>query len=529
MGRTSFPLELVALESPTPFARYRPAVGPLAASLAGLGVMLGIGHLVDIASLRGLDAHRQARADVAARLQGLESEANGGPFSTDQKTEFEELVKSAGALDDIVDELEIRAQAMTSIVGGDARDARSTEGPFAGINMPNARRSPDNVYDLAAYRQRAGSVDDLPALYRDGAMRVIERASFPTSRDADRARAHLEALLAKHRFEGNGAVARRIIATDDPLYREAIAAYIAGGQAGLSPRHLAVLQTGVDVDGGFAIPFTIDPTFIITTDGAASNLRDISRVETITTKSWHPLTPADGDASYGTETAATVDSAPSDIDDLTGVTPVRAKRFIKFSAEFQEDYGPAAILAQVGALIRDSKDRLEALKFVQGSGVGEPEGIIFRLDADGTSLVPSATFDLDALDSVTGSLGPRFRVQGRTNYAANITILQKIRQLGTAGAPANSIYDQISGVLNGYPAQELSHMDDTWIAGKEVLLFGDFKTGFVIVDRIGLAVEFVPQVFDGSGDPLGQRGVYARWRNTSKVITVHAFRLLKHA
>jgi hypothetical protein len=34
-------------------------------------------------------------------------------------------------------------------------------------------------------------------------------------------------------------------------------------------------------------------------------------------------------------------------------------------------------------------------------------------------------------------------------------------------------------------------------------------------------------VFDGNGLPLGRRGVYARWRNSSGCTAVNAFRLLK--
>jgi HK97 family phage major capsid protein len=488
---------------------------------------------IDLGALRGLDAHRQAYGDLAAHLKELEDEANGQVMAEDKLTDFNETFAERGRLEAAIEQLEIRDAAIKQTL----QSPTTSESAAAAFPQQfNVRKSPDNVYDLAQYRQHANSVDELPGLYRDGAMRVLDRASFPTAKSSeqDAVKGHVEQLLAQHNDTGYGVLGKRsvlgrdIIATDDPVYREAFTQYIARGRDALAPRHLAVLQTYTDVDGGFAIPFTIDPTFIITTSGAASSLREYSRVETITTKSWHPITTEDDVASYGTETSATADSAPSDIDDLNGVTPLRAKRFIKFTAEYQEDYGAAAILAQVGVLIRDSKDLLEAEKFVQGTGSAEPEGIIWKLDDDGTSLVSVATFDLDGLDAVTAALGPRFRVGGRATYMANLAILQKVRQLGTAGAPANSIYDQISGILNGYPARELSFMDDAWSSGKEVLLFGDFKQ-FVIVDRIGLSMEYVPQVFDGSGDPLGQRGIYARWRNTSKVITVNAFRLLTHS
>ncbi len=472
-----------------------------------------------IAGLRGLDAHRAAREDLALALQEIDADSGGGTLSAEQMATFEATTKQIGELDTAIEQLELRKKAIETFTRTGI--AGATELPFA---APNVVKKPENLYDLASYRQRANSVDELPALYRDGAMRVIEKADYPTADSSAKAQAYVARLVAEHP-ESNGLVARRIITTDSPAYREAYAEYVTVGRERMDARRLAVLQSGVDADGGFQLPFTIDPTFILTTSGAASALRDISRIETITTKSWHPITTEGVTASYGTETAAATDQAPSDLDDLNGVTPIRAKTFIKFTAEYQEDYGPAAVIAALGGLIRDAKDLLEAEKFVQGTGSGEPEGIIWKLDDDGTSLVERADFDLPSLDALTAALGPRFRAGGKASYMSNLAILLGTRGMGTAGAPANSIYDQVTGTLNGYPAVESSFMDDVWTAGKEVLLFGDFKQ-FVIVDRIGLSTEFVPQVFDGSGDPLGQRGIYARWRNMSKVITVNGFRLL---
>jgi HK97 family phage major capsid protein len=505
----------------------------------GLAI-LGAGPLVSLAELKGLDAHKAARDQMKARLKEIDDEFEGKPLSEEARAEFEAIAAPATAatpgllsqLDAVIAELEVRANTIEAAT----RDTNSRSAERSQFNVPNVVKIPDNIFDLSAYRQRANSIDDLPGLYRDGAMRVIEKAQFPSVRNADKARDQVAQLLAEHAndapSEGRpaGWMGRHIIGTGDPQYQAALAEYVARGRDGMAPSRLAVLQTYSDPDGGFGVPFTIDPTFIITTDGAASSLREFARVETITSKSWHPLTTEDGDASYVGETDPTVDSAPNDIDDLNGVTPVLATRFIKYTATYQEDYGASQILGQVGKLISDSKSRLESVKFVQGDGSGEPEGIIWKLDDDGTSLVSVASFDLDALDALTAALGPRFRetADGDTAYMANIAILQKMRQLGTAGAPANSIYDQISKTLNGYPARELSAMDDVWTTGKEVLLFGDFEY-FVIVDRIGLSVEYVPQVFNGDGNPLGQRGVYARWRNTSKVITVNAFRLLTHS
>jgi HK97 family phage major capsid protein len=62
---------------------------------------------------------------------------------------------------------------------------------------------------------------------------------------------------------------------------------------------------------------------------------------------------------------------------------------------------------------------------------------------------------------------------------------------------------------------------------------GDFKRGFIIVDKVGMNMELVPHLFQqatagsGTGMPTGQRGYYAWWRNNSVIVIDNAFRLLK--
>lgn len=524
------PFELFEGQMPSPIAVYRPGNGSLASQLSG--TLLGIAHLFSpeaVAELRGRDAHLAALAALSAENNAIVQAADGAVLNADEMKLLEDNARQVGKLKSAIDQFDLR----DAIIAQGARDIETApEGPAASFNVPTIVKKLDasSLYDLSTIIRDVRSLDELPNAYRDRAMRVVEKAEFPLSPDPDKSRAKVERLLAKHKNDGNGIVARRVIETDNPAYRDGFADYVtkaAKGQQITDPRRMAVLQSGSDTDGGLQLPFTIDPTFIVTTDGAASALREVSRVETITTKSWHPITTAGVTASYGTEVAAATDVAPTDLDDLNGVTPIRVKTFVKFTAEYQEDYGAAGVLAEVGDLIRDAKDIVEADKFTTGDGSGEPEGIIWKLDDDGTSIVARADFDLPTLDALTAALGPRFRTPiSRATYMGNLAILLGTRGMGTAGAPANSIYDQVTGTLNGYRSVESSFMDDVWTANKEVLVFGDFSK-FVIVDRIGLSLEYIPQVFDGSGDPLGQRGLYARWRNMSKVVTVNGFRLLQ--
>ena len=61
--------------------------------------------------------------------------------------------------------------------------------------------------------------------------------------------------------------------------------------------------------------------------------------------------------------------------------------------------------------------------------------------------------------------------------------------------------------------------------GQKVLVVGDWRY-FVIVDRIGMNVELLPNLVGANQRPTGQRGLYAYWRNTSDVLSTAAFQVL---
>lgn len=68
-------------------------------------------------------------------------------------------------------------------------------------------------------------------------------------------------------------------------------------------------------------------------------------------------------------------------------------------------------------------------------------------------------------------------------------------------------------------------MTGTTATGVKFLLLGDFSR-FVIVDRIGLDVEVIQHLVGTNHRPTGQRGLYAYFRNGSKVVDANGFRLL---
>jgi len=75
-------------------------------------------------------------------------------------------------------------------------------------------------------------------------------------------------------------------------------------------------------------------------------------------------------------------------------------------------------------------------------------------------------------------------------------------------APARSGLDK--------PVYELSTMVSTTTTASRIMLAGDFKTGFVIGDRLGFHLELAPMLFGPTNRyPTGQRGLLSIWRTGS--------------
>ena len=80
--------------------------------------------------------------------------------------------------------------------------------------------------------------------------------------------------------------------------------------------------------------------------------------------------------------------------------------------------------------------------------------------------------------------------------------------------------------LLGYPRFNSSAMEsDFTTSTNRIAIFGDFSN-FLIVDKIGLTVELITHIVDGNGNPTGERGLFAYWRNSSVVLVDSAFRVL---
>ncbi len=344
-----------------------------------------------------------------------------------------------------------------------------------------------------------------------------------------------------------GVLSNLILRTGAEPYRSAFHKAMSGRQdlwthdereAVTSVEEFRTAMSLTDGEGGFAVPFTLDPTLILTNDGTVNPVRQLARVEPITTDSWNGLSSAGVTAEWLGENAEAADASPAFAQ--PSIDAEKAAAFIQGSIEISQDY--RNIEADIAEMVADAKDRLEGTAFISGAGSGsdEPNGLITALAAGGApSEVDPATAETFAVADVYATqqaLPPRHR--RNPAWIAELSTINAIRQFGEADTQHAFLTDLAGGqppLMLGYPLFESSDMDahadiDTGAtADNHILAVGDFKK-YLIADRVGLALEFIPHLFATANNfPSGTRGWFAYWRVGGGVLDVNAFRVLNVA
>lgn len=475
---------------------------------------------VDIDHLRTVPDLLSRQSELEERNTSIWTEAAGQMLAPDKQAEFDrnevELEKVTTKIK-YIEEHEARVAKYGQNQGATERIADTFQ----------VKKTTEDPFDMVAVRRNSSSPEEEQRKLRDNAKGVVERASFPhPSLKREDAQEHVFKLLGSR--DQNAALSRLILATGSELYDRAFGKYLS--REPRTPREDAALHAGTEralsltgASGGFAIPFELDPTILGTSNGAVNPWRQLARVEQITVDEWRGVSSAGVTVAYAAEAAETTDNAPTLVQPT--VSTEKAQAFIPFSIEVGMDWD--GLRGEMSRLLSEGKDELEAVKFATGNGTNEPFGVI--TGATNTVTAGAAgTFTIANLYALMAALPPRYRP--RASFAGNLAIQQKIRQFETTGGSAAGVY--VEGLQNGMPDRllgrpffEASAMSAVTTVGALFLIYGDFSR-FLIVDRIGLTVELIDHLVGTNHRPTGQRGLYAYFRNGSKVLDANAFRVL---
>jgi HK97 family phage major capsid protein len=478
-----------------------------------------VAEYLELDELRSVDDLNNYRSSLTADVESWEKEYKGLPFPDEIKPTYMRHNEVIDLIDRRVLELNKRHQRLAKIADRPENQERGDDAFSAPTVMKKRDRS--DVYEI----NRALQPDE----WNERARYIIDDFRPPLDLDRAEAQENLTDML-----DDGGVVGQHITLHSSPTYRSAWLKVLRAGMGGypnLNPpeqRALAEAQRAMSLagaGGGFAVPVDLDPTLLNTSNGVVNPIRSIARVVRTTVDTWRGVTSGAITASYATEATETTDNSPTLAQ--PEISTEKAQAFVPMSIEITMDW--PTIRDELATLLADAKDTLEASKFATGTGTNEPQGVV----TGATNTVNATTgqaFDLEDVYRLRQALPPRYRP--RATFLGDIAILDRVRQFETAAGGTgsgvvwvDSLQDDLPSRLFGKAVYEFSEMVDVTTTGSKFLLYGDFSR-YVIVDRVGLTIDFIPHLFGANQRPTGQRGIYAFWRNSAEVIDANAFRVL---
>ena len=377
---------------------------------------------------------------------------------------------------------------------------------------------------------------------RDRARRVIEQAHRSAALP-DHAATVAEKLVTDGSGFSQSVAQRWAIAVGNPHYLTAFGK-IAGdpvrGHLLWTPEeadaHRAVvafqsesraMAEGTGAGGGFLVPLTLDPSILLSSAGSINPLRRIGRVTQTVTNSWTGITSAGVTAEWKPESNEAADASPTL---ANPVIPVfLGDAFIPYSFEVGQDAAGGNFLGELQKLLVDGADQLQNTAYTLGTGTAQPKGVITALVGSASEINAAAddTFARGDVFTIQNALPARFSANAQ--WCAHLAIINLMSQMELSTGGSRVFPELAEGRLLNRPINELSNMDSTvTVAGAVsnfILLYGDFSN-FVIADRIGTQMEFIPNLVGTNRRPTGQRGALMWFRSGSDVVVQNAFRLL---
>ncbi len=405
-------------------------------------------------------------------------------------------------------------------------DARSKQ-PASSKRRPD-RRTADDPYDIEI--RSAPRTAETRRDFEDRAFKALEQERSLT----DDQKTHVDALLRSTSVNRDGALSRHLIGTGRPEYRSAFSKLMRGLPHVTDAEFEALeevraINITTDGEGGYLMPFTLDPSIVLVNDGRTNPMRQLATVRTVMTDNWQGVNSAGVTASWDAEASEVSDDTPTF---TQPAIPVRiARAFVEYTMEAEDDF--AGLATDVTALIGDAMDDLEASGFATGTGTGnQPEGIVTGLlaVAGNASRVQTAgvgAYALADVDALSDAVPDRYDANGV--FLMHRAIVTATRNLGDAtGDPVTNLASGGPMVLRNRDTYKYSKLDSTVATGNEIAVCGDIGAAYRINDRLGITVERIQAMFDTANNlPNGKRGWFARKRVGAGVVNGNAARVLQ--
>jgi HK97 family phage major capsid protein len=358
------------------------------------------------------------------------------------------------------------------------------------------------------------------------------------ARTQDEIKKSLEDIQTKAKRPGFGADGRsdKELAADE--HKKAFRGYMAKGtETGLMDleQKALAISTNSGADGGYAVPKAIDSlieSFVVN----ISPIRQIASVVQTSTNDYHKLVNIKGSGSaVAAETGARGATATPTLKDIT----INAFDMYANPQATQQVLDDAFFNAEqwLAEEIAEEFGRQEGSLFLSGTGSGQPQGLLtpaYAATSDASRAFGTVEYAPTGVAGGFAASNPTDNLitlvsKLKARYRAGSKFLMNKGTLFTIAAFKDSsgryIFNPITApdvpaTLLGYPVIEAEDMP-TIAASSLSVLFGDFKRGYQIVDRIGTRV---------IRDPFSNKpyiGFYTVKRVGGAVINSEAFKGLK--
>jgi len=424
------------------------------------------------------------------------------------------IARGFGALSDRQDaapedlkRLETRLRALTSALSGSAQFPHLKGRPMTTLSKTG--RAPETKHvdaDMSAAFEDFMSAFELYKQSNDARLAEIERrggADVITEEKMaridsalDEQKRALDALAVKHARPdlGRGGGAR-----PGPV-RQAFDAYVRrGDEAGLRQAELKTMSAGSDADGGYLVPEELDSE-IGRRLSELSPIRSIATVRQVSGAVLKKPFAIDGMATgWVGETDARPETATPQLAELQFPT-MELYAMPAATASLIED-GALDIEGWIAAEVEAAFAEQEGAAFVSGDGANKPRGFLDYPSVDDGSwswgnLGHIATgvdgsFGADPSDRLVEliyALKAGHRQNGR--FVMNRKTQAQIRKF--KDADGNYLWTPPAGAgqqaaLMGFPVVEAEDMPDI-AADSASIAFGDFRRGYLVVDRTGVRI-----------------------------------------
>jgi HK97 family phage major capsid protein len=303
----------------------------------------------------------------------------------------------------------------------------------------------------------------------------------------------------------------------------------------LEANEVKALQVGNDNEGGFLVRPQMANT-IIQKSFETSPIRELATKVNISSDSYEQIVDFDDfEASYIAELATKNTTANTTFSKVRieaeeiYAKPLISNKMLEDSSINIEQY----VIGKLG----NKFARKEATSYISGNGVGQAKGLLSY--ADGTvygkveqvETKDSLVISSDDLLNIAGKLKAVYH-QNAVFLMSRVTFFSKVLTMKTGNGEyiIESFRDPKEGKIVysilGYPVIFCDDMiqasvGTAFTAGQLPIMFGDIKTSYTIVDRIGISILRDPYTQDGAVK------LSARKRSGGGAVNTESYKILK--